>query len=398
MPTPTNGKDRLTYGDEDDRFDALDGNDVVYAGAGADFFTGGNGKDRLYGEAGGDVIFGGLGSDKIYGGEGDDYLVGGFEGENQFNIDPGKDEIHGGLGNDTIFGGGGKDRLYGDEGNDQINGWLGDDTAYGGTGDDSIEGGDGKDTLHGEAGNDTIDGGNGDDRLYGGDGVDIIYGDARIGGGRGGNDTIDGGDGIDYAVFRGNSTDFQITTSSSGVTTVRDLRQSSSEYDIVDGKDRLVNVERLVFEDKTITLSDPDTDATFAGANVVAPGELADGSFTASASIDLPDDVDIWKVSLTEGQTIKAFTTSDPINQPRTNISVYDANGQFLALNWDDNRDDPDEGYPDLTLTFTAKATGDYYFAVAGYAHIPTGSDDPTAPNYTGFSGQSGDYIFNITA
>jgi hypothetical protein len=164
---------------------------------------------------------------------------------------------------------------------------------------------------------------------------------------------------------------------------------------MTDGKDSLTNIERLVFEDRTISLSNPDLDATFAGANTA---DVADGSFTANASLDLPDDVDIWRVSLTAGQTVTAFTTTETINQPRTNIAVYDATGQFLDINWDDNQDDPDEGFPDLNLTFTAQETGDYYFAVAGYAHIPTRDDDPTGPNYTGFSGQSGDYIFNLTA
>jgi Ca2+-binding RTX toxin-like protein len=403
MPTPTTGKDKLIYGDGDDRggddnlytfIDLLGGNDIVYAGGGNDFFSGGDGKDRLYGEAGGDALFGGAGSDKLYGGDGDDFLNGGSEGE---GTDEGKDDLYGGAGNDTAFGGGGKDRLWGDEGNDQLDGGLGDDRLWGGIGNDQLMGGEGKDILYGEDGDDTLDGGAGNDKLYGGDGTDIIWGDSRIGGGPGGNDTIDGGDGIDYAVFRGSFSDYSITTNSSGVTTVRDLR-ATSEFGITDGKDSLTNIERLVFEDRTISLSNPDLDATFAGANAITPGDLADGSFTASASLDLPDDVDIWKVSLTAGQTVTAFTTSEMVNQPRTNISVYDANGQFLALNWDDNQDDPDEGYPDLNLTFTAQETGDYYFAVAGYAHIPTASDDPTAPNYTGFSGQSGDYIFNLTA
>jgi hypothetical protein len=400
MPTPTNGKDRLTYGDGDDRggddslytfIDLLGGNDVVYAGGGSDFFSGGDGKDRLYGEAGSDALYGGAGSDKLYGGDGDDFLNGGSEGE---FTDEGKDDLYGGAGNDTIYGGGGKDRLWGDEGNDQLDGGIGDDRLWGGIGNDQLVGGEGKDILYGEDGDDTLDGGAGNDKLYGGAGIDIIWGDSRIGGGPGGNDTIDGGDGIDYAVFRGSFSDFSITTNSDGVTTVRDLR-ATSEFGMTDGKDSLTNIERLVFEDRTISLSNPDLDATFAGANTA---DVADGSFTANASLDLPDDVDIWRVSLTAGQTVTAFTSTETINQPRTNIAVYDASGQFLDINWDDNQDDPDEGFPDLNLTFTAQETGDYYFAVAGYAHIPTRDDDPTGPNYTGFSGQSGDYIFNLTA
>lgn len=209
---------------------------------------------------------------------------------------------------------------------------------------------------------------------------------------------MDGGSGIDYAVFRGLLSDYRITTSTTGVTTVQDLRQPLSEYDTFDGRDRLVNVERLVFDNgKTISLSNPDLDATFAGAHTIATADLADGSFAGAASLDLPDDVDIWRVSLTAGQTVTAFTSTATVNQPRTNISVYDATGNFLGVNWDDNRDDPDV-LPDLTLAFTAQGTGDYYFAVAGYAHIPSRDDDPNGPNYEGFSAQRGDYVFNLTA
>ncbi|WP_052401449.1 calcium-binding protein [Muricoccus aerilatus] len=400
MPTPTSKNDKLVYGDGDDRggneylytyIDLLDGNDLLYAGGGGDFFSGGGGNDRLYGEGGGDALYGGFGDDKIYGGDGDDFLSGGNEGENIYNFDTGRDEIHGGDGGDNIFGGGGNDKLYGDAGNDAINGWIGDDVAYGGDGDDEISGGDGKDKLSGGTGDDEIDGGAGNDNIYAEDGTDIIWGG-------GGNDTVDGGSGIDYVVLRGLVSNYLIKTNSTGVTTVQDLRQPTSEYDIHDGKDRLVNVERLVFEGgKTISLSSPDLDATFAGANTIATADLADGSFAATASLDLPDDVDIWRVSLTAGQTVTAFTSTTPVNQPRTNIAVYDASGHFLDVNWDDERDDPDEGLPDLTLTFTAQNTGAYYFAVAGYAHIPSRDDDPNGPNYYGFSGQSGDYVFNLT-
>jgi Ca2+-binding RTX toxin-like protein len=394
MPSPTNGNDKLIYGDDDDRFDALGGNDIVYAGAGADFFSGGVGKDRLYGEAGSDVIYGGADSDKIYGGDGDDFLNGGSEGE---FTDQGDDEIHGGNGDDVAFGGGGKDKLFGDAGYDQLSGGDGKDTLYGGEGNDELNGDAGNDRLYGEVGNDRMSGGAGDDQIFGGAGNDRMYGD-DIFGTPGGNDRLDGGEGIDYALFSGNFADYRITTNADGVTIIQDLRQSESGFDNFDGKDSLTNIERLVFEDKTISLSNPDLDATFAGANAIGTADLADGSFTANASLDLPDDVDIWRVSLTAGQTVTAFTTADMVNQPRTNIAVYDASGQFLDINWDDNQDDPDEGYPDLNLTFTAQETGDYYFAVAGYAHVPTRDDDPNGPNYTGFSDHSGDYIFNLTA
>ncbi|WP_376092766.1 calcium-binding protein [Roseomonas sp. CCTCC AB2023176] len=401
MPAPTNGKDRLVYGDGDDRggneslytfIDLLGGNDTVFAGGGNDFFSGGVGKDRLHGEAGDDALYGGTGDDELHGGDGDDFLNGGGEGE---ATDEGKDALYGGAGNDVLFGGGGKDRLYGDDDDDQLDGGLGDDQLHGGSGDDELAGGEGKDVLDGGDGDDELGGGAGNDRLKGGGGIDIMWGDGRYGGGPGGDDTLDGGAGIDYAVFRGNVSDYRITTNGGGVTTVQDLR-SAAGSGVLDGKDRLTGVERLVFDDETVSLSDPDTNATFAGAAVITAADLADGVFTADAALDLPDDVDIWRVFLTAGQTVTAFT--DPVGEPRTNIAIYDGMGRFLALNWDDDRDDPDEGLPDLTLIYTAQTTGDHYVAIAGYAHIPSRDDDPSGPHYQGFSGQSGDYVFNLTA
>jgi hypothetical protein len=84
----------------------------------------------------------------------------------------------------------------------------------------------------------------------------------------------------------------------------------------------LAMIERLVFEDRLIALSNPDPDATFAGANAIGGADFADGSFMANASIDLSDDEDVWRVLLAAGQSVTAFTTADPVNQPRTNIAA----------------------------------------------------------------------------
>ena len=78
-----------------------------------------------------------------------------------------------------------------------------------------------------------------------GDGADVITGG-------GGNDSIDGGGGDDAAVYSGALADYSVTTTSGGVTTVRDLRSGSP-----DGTDTVVNVEHLRFSDQTVDLTAP---------------------------------------------------------------------------------------------------------------------------------------------
>lgn len=371
MPSPTPGRDKLRLTSADELLDALGGDDTVFAGDGQDTIYGGAGRDRLYGEGGDDVLWGGDGDNTLEGGAGVDNLFGGEA----------DDLIRGGDGRDYIYGFGGDNRLYGDGGDDFIEGGEARDTIHGGDGMDFLAGNGGKDRLYGDAGDDTMDGSFGDDALYGGDGIDRLRGGA-------GKDTLDGGAGVDYAFYGGVSTDYRITTAANGVTTVQDLRGD-------DGTDRLTGVERLFFEDRTVTLSAPDPDATFATAQVISAGEWADGQFSASASLDLPDDVDVWRVELQAGVTVTAITAGA---SPRTDVAVYDAAGQFLAVNHDDSQDDPDGPIPPAPLVFTPGTTGTYYFAVSGYAHVPTGAEDPVAPAFTGFSGQSGDYVFSLGA
>ena len=85
-----------------------------------------------------------------------------------------------------------------------------------------------------------------DDTLAGSSEADIVFGYGgrdRIDG-RGGNDSIDGGAGIDAAVYSGRSSNYAIN-SNAGVITVVD--QHGDE-----GKDTLVNVERLSLSGSTI--------------------------------------------------------------------------------------------------------------------------------------------------
>ncbi len=253
----TNNDDTLTGSAVEERIDALEGNDQIFAGAGIDRIDGGAGYDVVQyrnatagilldlsnplnntGDAAGDTY---VNVESFHGSDHNDRLVG----------DTGNNILTGILGDDTIEGGAGNDHLNGQGGNDHLLGGAGDDTLLGGLGIDTLAGGDGVDivdytlsnegvslnlatgvhtgghaagdilsnievvhgsafndslvgdamanSLRGEDGNDTLVGGNGDDTLLGGAGDDALYGgdgDDTLGGAAG-NDTLRGDEGAD---------------------------------------------------------------------------------------------------------------------------------------------------------------------------------------------------------
>src|SRR3954447_1164399 len=124
-------------------------------------------------------------------------------------------------------------------------------TTYTGTsGDDTISGGNGKDIIYGGDGNDILSGGNGIDSLYGDGGNDQLYGDNgadNLTGGAG-DDLIDGLSGFDTAYYSGAIDEYSFF-SSAGYLHILHLGGAGA-----DGHDRVINVERLVFADRTITI------------------------------------------------------------------------------------------------------------------------------------------------
>lgn len=73
----TNGPDRTTGTDADERILGAKGRDTLRGADGDDTLLGGGGRDRLFGERGEDVLRGGAGKDLLLGGKGDDILTGG---------------------------------------------------------------------------------------------------------------------------------------------------------------------------------------------------------------------------------------------------------------------------------------------------------------------------------
>ncbi|MEG3895999.1 MULTISPECIES: chemotaxis protein CheB [unclassified Microcoleus] len=97
--TPTPKFDYLEGTTQPDRFNGLDGNDIIYANSGDDFLEGDAGKDKICGDRGNDTITGGADNDILWGGKGSD-LIG---------SDSGNDIIYAGAGSDTVTGGTGDD-------------------------------------------------------------------------------------------------------------------------------------------------------------------------------------------------------------------------------------------------------------------------------------------------
>jgi Ca2+-binding RTX toxin-like protein len=139
------------------RFDAGDGNDIIYGGNGNDWFIGGKG---------GDFMFGGAGNDTV------DYRT----SDAGIVVDLYSHHGSGGFAEGDTF--------------------IGIETVIGSKFDDRLTGDDGDNLLNGFSGNDTLHGGGGFDQLYGGQGNDILFSDNGIA-------SFDGGDGIDTANFSG---------------------------------------------------------------------------------------------------------------------------------------------------------------------------------------------------
>ncbi len=114
--------------------------------------------------------------------------------------------------------------------------------ARGGRGDDRIHGNHLGNRLVGGRGDDLLVGAGGDDRLRGGSGDDVLAGGP-------GDDRLVGGRGLDLAVVEGDFADFALTG--------RGRRLWLEDLDPADGdlgRDRLVGIERVLFDDGVLVL------------------------------------------------------------------------------------------------------------------------------------------------
>jgi Ca2+-binding RTX toxin-like protein len=167
----------------------------------------------------------------------------------------GADYLDGKAGNDNIWGRGNDDRIRGDAGHDTLVGEAGRDQLGGGDGNDVLYGGEHNDTMMGGAGHDTMVGGDGSDQFHGGIGDDHYYGQSWDAEGVAANDR---------AFFRGNFEDFEFETRTSfngsrGQTMTTLIVTDSADGGLdgfYEGADRLVDIDFLVFADRTVAVVD----------------------------------------------------------------------------------------------------------------------------------------------
>jgi Ca2+-binding RTX toxin-like protein len=155
-----------------------------------------------------------------------------------------------------------------------------DEILKGTSGDDIIDGGSGDDYLQGKAGGDKLDGGTGDDYLQGDAGDDHLRGGA-------GNDFLHGGLGIDTAYYSGSV--FQYSHHWEG----DNFFLSHVGGTMADGNDRMIQVERLVFADAVIDLT--QNNAPIAFDDVAATNEDV-GTYSSGSAGVLSNDFD-WEGS-----------------------------------------------------------------------------------------------------
>jgi Ca2+-binding RTX toxin-like protein len=166
--------------DLSDRFDGGMGGDTVIGLEGDDVLFGGAGGDRMLAGLDNDSVDGGDGANYLRGEAGDDFVTGGAD-HDDINGNMGRDTIHAGDGDDWVHGGKDDDVILAGGGADLVFGDLGDDIAGGGEGDDMMHGGDGQDILRGDGGADTLIGDLGRDTLDGGLGADVFVASANSG-------------------------------------------------------------------------------------------------------------------------------------------------------------------------------------------------------------------------
>jgi hypothetical protein len=163
-----------------------------------------------------------------------------------------------------------------------------------------------------------------------------------------------------------------------------------------------------------------------------APGELAGDVLSAAAPVSLfpgvrttvsasigdgtqgPNDVDLYRVHLTQGQLLTADVDAQngdggpPMSTLDSYLRVFDSAGVELASNGDGTDPDTQTVGPDSILRYQAPTEGDYYVGVSGSPNV---TYDPVAglnvvftpvggggPGGGGPGGSTGPYSLKLTA
>lgn len=163
-------------------------------------------------------------------------------------------------------------------------------------GGDNLSGTERADSIAGLAGNDSISGLGGNDTLQGGDGDDTLVGGA-------GDDALSGGTGVDVARFTGSAGQYRL-----GFDSVAKQVYVTDSQSGRDGVDRLLDVESLQFNNRTVTM------ATKAhGSYADLPPELYQFfivAFAAAPGVEyLGQIADAYRNGATVKQVVDAFVS-----------------------------------------------------------------------------------------
>ncbi len=192
-----------------------------------------------------------------------------------------------------------------------------DEITKGTSGSDIINGGSGDDFLQGRAGGDFLDGGDGDDQLHGDAGDDFVRGGA-------GNDLLHGGLGTDTAVYSGSIFDYSFGQAGD------EFFVNHSGGSMIDGYDRLIGIERLVFADAVVDLTQNNGPIAFAD---FASTDEDVGTYSSGSASVLDNDFDWENNTLAAvGGTFNGAYGTLVLNSDGTYTYTPYASAQALAL------------------------------------------------------------------
>ncbi|MEA3052926.1 MAG: hypothetical protein QOG72_1829 [Sphingomonadales bacterium] len=190
-----------------------------------------------------------------------------------------------------------------------------DEIIKGTNGSDIINGGSGDDFIQGKAGGDFLDGGDGDDQIQGNEGDDYIRGAA-------GNDFLHGGTGTDTAVYGGSILEYSFSRDGENLFV---SHTGGSHYD---GNDRLISIERLIFADAVIDLTQNNAPIAF---NDTASTNEDVGTYSGSSVLANDFDWEHQSLTATPGTFNGVYGTLTMNSNGTYSYTPY-ASTQALAL------------------------------------------------------------------
>jgi VCBS repeat-containing protein len=236
----------------------------------------------------------------------------------------------------------------GTNGNDIIDGGNGSDTIYGLGGDDIIFGGNGGDTLDGGAGNDQLFGENGNENLYGGAGDDLI----------------DGNNGFDTVYYSGPIDKYTFFATAGYLHILHDGGAG------LDGHDRVIEVERLVFADRVIDIGSGKNKPVAVDDHVFINEDTGTHNSGAAGVLANDYDFDGDAMSVTGGVFVGAYGTLT-LSSNGTYSYTLSAAAQALGLG-----DTAQDSFSYTVSDNDGSDTGALVFNITGLNDAPVANAD----------------------